>query len=117
MTAPTVHIAKGTIVEEPIHLLFFATQTETEAIHPRVLVVSEAGAKRKVVETYAGEGVYFTNAVTEVVVGTGAVLEHTKVQEESETAFHVATIEVRQAAAARTTRTTSHSAGNWRGTT
>ena len=38
------------------------------------------------VETYAGLGdeVYFTNAVTEVVLGQNARLEHYKLQEEDE---------------------------------
>jgi len=36
-----------------------------------------------IVETYKGEGHYFTNAVTEIVAGDGAVIDHYKVQRES----------------------------------
>ncbi|HWH70395.1 MAG TPA: Fe-S cluster assembly protein SufD, partial [Candidatus Sulfotelmatobacter sp.] len=35
---------------------------------------------------------YFTNVVTELVIGEGAVLEHCKLQDEALSAFHVATI-------------------------
>ena len=41
---------------------------------------------------------YFTNAVTEVVVGEHAVLDHYKVQEERLDAFHIASMHVRTGA-------------------
>jgi Fe-S cluster assembly protein SufD len=41
-------------------------------------------------------GVYFTNAVTEVVVGANAVLDYYRLQREAAEAFHVATVQVRQ---------------------
>ena len=40
------------------------------------------------------QGHYFTNAVTEIVAGDGAVIDHYKVQLESPEAFHVATMQV-----------------------
>jgi Fe-S cluster assembly protein SufD len=40
--------------------------------------------------------VYFTNAVTEVVAGPGAVVDHYKLQEEGRQAFHVALTQVYQ---------------------
>ena len=43
-----------------------------------------------------GEGVYFTNAVTEVVVKEDAVITHYRFQQESERAFHIATTQVHQ---------------------
>ena len=42
-----------------------------------------------IVETYSGTGAYFTNAVTEIVAGSGSVVDHYKVQLESPSAFHV----------------------------
>jgi Fe-S cluster assembly protein SufD len=41
-------------------------------------------------------GVYFTNAVSEVVVGEGAVIEYHRIQQESETAFHFGRLEFHQ---------------------
>ena len=43
-----------------------------------------------------GDATYFTNAVTEVVVDDGATLTHLKLQRESQRAFHVGTVDVRQ---------------------
>jgi Fe-S cluster assembly protein SufD len=41
--------------------------------------------------------VYFTNAVTEIVCAENAVVDHYKVQRESKSAFHVATMQVQLA--------------------
>jgi Fe-S cluster assembly protein SufD len=60
-----------------------------------------------VVETYVGtESSYFTNAVTEVFVGENAVLDHYKVQQESLSSSHVASM---HAHAARSATFSSHS--------
>ncbi len=96
-----VFIAKGVAVERPIHLRFVNCASHGAfASHPRVLVVLEAGAQAKVVETHQFVGPskeeYFTNAVTEIVVSAGANLEHIKVQEESPGAVHIANIYVHQ---------------------
>ncbi len=53
-----------------------------------------------------GRQVYFTNAVTEVLVGEGAVVHHAKLQQESERAFHIATVQVEQE---RSSNVTNHS--------
>src|SRR5262249_56059966 len=63
-----------------------------------VVVGGGAGAMATMIESYVslGDGVYFTNAVTEVVVKEGAVIDHYRLQQESERAFHVATTQVHQ---------------------
>ncbi len=93
-----VHIAKGKAVATPIHLFFVSTSAEATVSHPRLLIVAEEGSIATVIETYASpnDGVYFTNAVTEVFAAEGAVLAHYRLQEESERAFHIATTEVHQ---------------------
>ena len=93
-----VHIGKGKAVETPIHLLFVSTSAEATVSHPRVLIVAEEGSVATVIESYVSpsEDVYFTNAVTEVFAAEGAVLDHYRLQEESERAFHIATTEVHQ---------------------
>ncbi|MGH9317412.1 MAG: Fe-S cluster assembly protein SufD [Thermoanaerobaculia bacterium] len=103
-----VEIGRGIVVEEPIELRYaLAGDGEPRIAHRRVLIVAGEASQATVVETYAGEGgqPYFTNAVTEIVVGDGAVLEHYKVQREDTAAFHVQTIAVRQQ---RASRFTSH---------
>jgi Fe-S cluster assembly protein SufD len=92
-----VYIPKGITVEEPIHLLFYSASREGSPMsHPRNLIVAEEQSSATVIESYAGhEGdVYFTNPVTEIVVGDGASLDHYKVQKESRSAYHTATLQV-----------------------
>ncbi|HSU81783.1 MAG TPA: Fe-S cluster assembly protein SufD, partial [Thermoanaerobaculia bacterium] len=61
---------------------------------PRNLFVADEGSQTTIVETYAGEGAYFTSPVTELYAGPGAVVDHYKVQRESLAAFHMATFQV-----------------------
>jgi Fe-S cluster assembly protein SufD len=90
-----VNIPANTVVEEPIRIELKAPAER--ATHPRNLIVVGAGSQVQIVEKYTGTGRYFTNAVTEIVVGENAVVEHIKLEEESPEAFHVATIQVQQA--------------------
>lgn len=93
-----IEILPEAVVELPIHLVFVS---EGDAVsHPRNLIVAGRHSRATVVETYVSlrDGTYFTNAVTEVVVGEGAHLDHYKIQRESELAFHVGTVQARQEA-------------------
>jgi Fe-S cluster assembly protein SufD len=77
---------------EPIHLLHVATRREVpSAIYPRCMVVMESSSRATVVEDYVGldDGIYFSNAVTEVVLKEHAQLQHVRVQREEKNAFHV----------------------------
>jgi Fe-S cluster assembly protein SufD len=97
-----VVIPRGSIVSEPVHLLFLsAGDGEPVVSHPRNLIVAESNSQARIVETYMGDGTYFTNAVTEVVCGDGAVLEHYKLQREGASALHVQTLAVAQGRASR----------------
>jgi len=93
-----VYIPNGKAVETPIHLLFISTAKEPVLSHPRVLIVAGDGAIATIIESYVAldEEVYFTNAVTEVVAKEGAVINHYRLQEESERAFHIGTTQVHQ---------------------
>jgi Fe-S cluster assembly protein SufD len=85
-----VHVARE--VSAPIHLLHVATRREApSAIYPRCMVVMESSSRATVVEDYVGlnDGIYFSNAVTEVVLKEQAQLQHVRVQREEKNAFHV----------------------------
>ena len=95
-----IHLPRGKVLELPIHLLFFATEREKPALtQPRVLIVAEENSQVTVVESYAGApgARYLTNAVTEIVAGPSAVVDHYRIQRESDAAFHVSDLRVRQA--------------------
>ena len=86
-------VDRGVIVEQPIDVLYFLpSEKEQRVHHPRTLILVGANAQCSIVETYLGVGTYFTNAVTEIVAGEGAVVDHYKFQQESPDAFHVATM-------------------------
>jgi len=104
-----VFFPEGSIVKEPIHLLFISTAGKGATVsHPRNLIVIGKGSEGTIVESYAGleDEVYFTNAVTEIVLEEGAVGEHYKLQRESRRAFHIATL---QACQDRSSSFSSHS--------
>ena len=91
-------------VAEPIHLVFLSDPGATPLVsHPLAVVFAGAGSRVTIVETHAGiaGGIYLSNAVTEIVLDEGAVVEHYKVQNEAESAFHFAFLSVRQGRASR----------------
>jgi Fe-S cluster assembly protein SufD len=103
-----VTVARGQVVEKPLHLLFISIGGEEPTVtHPRNLVVVGESSQLRFVETYVGEGAQptFTNAVTEIVAGENAVVDHYKLQDESEVAFHFATQKAELARAANLTST------------
>ncbi|MFI4953997.1 MAG: Fe-S cluster assembly protein SufD [Burkholderiales bacterium] len=102
-----LHLARGTAVEQPIHLLFIAT-ADGGATYPRNLIVAEAGAKATVIEHYTGAGgiAYLTNAVTQLFAADGAMIEHYKLQQEGPQAYHIGGV---HAAQSRNSRLVTHS--------
>jgi Fe-S cluster assembly protein SufD len=92
-----VTIAHGCRAEKPIQLIFTASGgTSPIAAHPRNVIVCEAGSEAQIVESYSGVGAgnYFTNAVTELSVGPGAIVDHYRLQRESDNGFHIGQLEV-----------------------
>ena len=84
-------VPAGAVVEQPIEIT--RTAQDATSAHPRTLVVVGPDAHCTIVETYHGAGSYFTNAVTEIVAGDRAVVDHYKLQRESLHAFHVAAMQ------------------------
>jgi Fe-S cluster assembly protein SufD len=95
-----VHVSAHADLAHPIHLLFVTAPGAGEtAVYPRNLVVVEREARASIIESYvtlAGDERYLTNAVTEVVVAENSWVEHTRIQRESEQAFHVGCTHVAQ---------------------
>jgi Fe-S cluster assembly protein SufD len=88
-----LRLPKGFVLEAPVQLLFLTAPGEREAAtFPRVLVVAERDSRLDLIESYAavGDAEYLTDAVVEVFVGEGARVTHYKVQDEADSAYHVA---------------------------
>lgn len=99
-----INLPAGTHVQKPIHLLFLSTTHDNALInYLRNLIVVGANAKVTIIESYVGlEGARnLTNTVTEVALGSGSVLEHYKLQQESLTSFHIGSLHIRQSADSR----------------
>jgi Fe-S cluster assembly protein SufD len=86
-----VHVPANAVVPEPIHVIYYSTASAPHVAHPRTIIVAGDNSQVKVIESYAGHDGerYFTNAVTEIVCGENAHVEHCRVQRESHHAYHV----------------------------
>lgn len=95
-----IWIPEGKGNEEPIHVHFVSTGDANDLVSPRNLFIVGDRARLSVVESYYAihDGAYFTNAVTELVVGEGAAVEHDKLQDESGEAYHISWMHSAQAA-------------------
>ena len=113
-----VWVPKNLVVETPIHLLFISAPSEMPTFsQPRCLVVAESGSAVTLIEEYTnrrnaanresaerqGEGVYLTNAVTEIWLEENAQVSHTRVERESDAAFHIGKSAIAQARDSRYT--------------
>jgi Fe-S cluster assembly protein SufD len=97
-----IEIPSGTVVDGFIHLLFIG-QGDGIWSHPHNQIVVGANSQVAIVETYTGKGSYFTNAVTEIIAGENAVVDHYRLQCESMDAYHVGNVYIRQERGAHVT--------------
>ena len=99
-----IHVRRGTVVEQPIHLLFISTAGASPAMtHPRNMVVVEDEGQASIVEdyvSYGGEMPAFSNAVTELVAGGSANVTHTMIEREHLQTYNFSTLRIQQARSA-----------------
>jgi Fe-S cluster assembly protein SufD len=94
-----VHIPRGTLVEEPVCLLFVSTADDAPSMsHPRNLIVAEEDSQATFVEDYVSldGGAVFCNTVTELVAGDHTVISHYMVEREHKEAFNISTLRIQQ---------------------
>lgn len=87
-----VHVQRGAVLRTPIHLMFVTVPGPQPTVtHPRLLVVADDHSQATIVETHAGlsDATYFTNSVAEFVLAENAIVDHYKVERESDSAYHV----------------------------
>ena len=93
-----VEVHDNASLDHPILILHVSSDLGyPHVVHPRNIIVLGKNSRASIVEYYAhlSPSVYLTNAVSDIVVGDGSVLEYDKVQHESEHAFHIGTVEMR----------------------
>ena len=104
-----VYIPEGTHLKEPVHLLYITARSENATItNPRNLIVVEDNCEANIIEHYVSldESVYFSNVVTELVVGENSSVGHYMIECESRKAFNISTLRVQQG---RSSNIRSHS--------
>ncbi len=94
-----IFIPDNVEVAIPVSLLFAsAAGLQPTGTCPRNLIILGRNAAATVIECYTGadDGEYLTNAVTEVRLGAGARLEHYRLQQEGNRAYHLGNLSVQQ---------------------
>ena len=94
-----VHVARGTVVEAPICLLYVSSGNSAPGMtHPRNLVVAGDHTQVTVVEDYVSvdSGLMFSNVVTELFAGEDAVVAHYMIEREDTQALNVSTLRIQQ---------------------
>ncbi|MEE8165772.1 MAG: Fe-S cluster assembly protein SufD, partial [Myxococcota bacterium] len=94
-----VRVAAGATPERPIQLLFVASPGASGRVaNPRNIIRIDRGAKVAIALRYESRcpGVYWTNAMTQVLLEDNAELDLVTIQSESDTAYHFSSLDVRQ---------------------
>lgn len=103
-------VDRGATPQKPIRVLHVSTTTRDPLfLAPRCLIVVDDEARAQVIEDFVsvGESSNFTASVTEVVVGNGANVEHTRIEREGMDACAVSALHIEQG---RHSNFASHSA-------
>ncbi len=90
-----LRVGPGVAVSAPVEIVFLGgTADEPVACHTHNLILLDEGSRATVVEHHvgAGRGAYFANGATEISLAGAAHLTHHKVQAESPSALHLATV-------------------------
>ncbi len=93
-----VFIPEGRVMSRPLHVVNLMDTRDDVFLQPRNLFVFGKGSQARVLETGASFGTShtFTNAVSEVFVGSRAVVERYSVQDDGPRASIVSNVEVHQ---------------------
>jgi Fe-S cluster assembly protein SufD len=94
-----IEIPKGVVLQNPLHVLQISHGGGGRTLsHPRNLILAGEAAQASIIETFVSleEDATFTNTVTEIVAAEGALVDYTKVQQESDAALHYARVQVEQ---------------------
>ena len=90
-----IYVPDNSQIDKPIHLLFIGRQAgESAACHIRNLIILGNNSRATVIESYTGINVeeYLTNTISDITIGTGARLDHYKLQRESINGYHIGSI-------------------------
>jgi Fe-S cluster assembly protein SufD len=98
-----IELDRNTVLDRPIHVVHaVAGNGSPGAAYPRVVVVARESSQGVVVEHFLSQGAQiFTAPVTEIFVESNAKVDHIRLQEESQSAFHLGRLVAEQQAESR----------------
>lgn len=93
-----IELANNKILDSVIEVVFVSQSSDTVS-HTRNIIIAGANTQCTVIERHIGADglIYLTNNVTEIIAGDNAHVDHYKVQQESNDAFHIGGTFINQA--------------------
>jgi Fe-S cluster assembly protein SufD len=93
-----IHVPRNKTLEKPVYVVNFTTATLAAAsTNQRILLVLEENSKAELIEHYLSTDEIqngFVNALTEIVIGDNARLQHYRLNLEEENAQHIGAVHV-----------------------
>ncbi|HXZ02142.1 MAG TPA: Fe-S cluster assembly protein SufD [Stellaceae bacterium] len=96
-----IALEPGVALERPVEIIHLGRAEAPASLHLRSRIELAPGSRARVIESFAGAGPYWTNAVLGIELGAGAALDHVALQDESGEAIHLALARLRLDAGAR----------------
>ena len=96
-----LHVAKEVELDRPVELVYLSTGDEDSLLlQPRNYFVLEEGAQATLIERFASDkdARYFQNSLTDIVLGKNSTLNHYRIQNESQQAYHLSSVYLAQQA-------------------
>lgn len=94
-----VWVKANVVVEKPIQLIVQSSAWDhPDLFLPRILIIAETSSSFSLVEQYVctGKENYFNNTVTEIWLQENAQVNHTRIQQEKDSSFHIGKTAVSQ---------------------
>lgn len=93
-----VYVPRGATLDKPVYIVQVATVNgKTNSVNQRLLIVLEESTKAEVIEHFvstAEQQNSFVNALTEIIVGDNAQLQHYRLHLEEENIQHIGAVHV-----------------------
>jgi Fe-S cluster assembly protein SufD len=91
----------GIALDWPVEIIHLGRAASPVSVHTRHAVMAGKYSRASIVESHAGSGPYWRNAVAMIRLGEGAAIHHVTLQDEAREASHITATRVALAAAAR----------------
>jgi len=93
-----VKLERGQVLDGVLEVVFVSQSADTLS-HTRNLIIAETNSQCTIVERHIGvQGTtYLNNTITEIIASDNAHIDHYKIQQESNDAFHVGGVFINQA--------------------